>query len=248
MTYSEMDYHESFFVGTLRMLKFLKPYGFIFHKYSRSHRDDSVLFTQKSRWWASKRTVSIWNEGPVWMANIETVSLFQHTLHQHEIVAKSAHETRAASLCRLAELVMKDLTDASDLDSVESVITSSSLSSDELFCTSVLRAFDYLMDKYDYEVRRVSFNGLEATICFIQRINRMRQRKVMIRALDNYQRVSVLFTERSTIHRFSDKTAFVIDADEMNASIETLSKKFYCKYLKSCVSDKRSRRLYRFNI
>lgn len=232
MTYTEQDSHELFFVGSLRILKILKPYGFVFHNYCRSYRDDSVSFTQKSRWWAGKRKVSIWNEGPVWMAIIDTIGLFQHTILRHEIVAKAPHETRAASFCRLAELVMKDITGASDPDSIVSVMASDSLSSEELFCTSVMRAFNYLIDKYDYEVRSVSFNGLEATICFTQRIYRKKRRKVMIRAQDHYQRVSVLFTERSVIRFCSDQTVFAVSADDKDTSIETLSRQFYCEYLK----------------
>ena len=65
MTYSELDFHELFFVGSLRILKILKPYGFVFHNYCRSYRDDLVSFTQNSHLWASKRKLSIWNEGPV---------------------------------------------------------------------------------------------------------------------------------------------------------------------------------------
>ncbi len=232
MTYSEQDYHELFFVRALRMLILLEPYGFIFHKYSRSYRDDSVSFTQKSRWWAGKRKVSIWNEGPVWMAIIEKIGLFQHTIHRHEIVAKAPHETRAASFCRLAELVVKDITDASDPDSIVSVITTGAFSPDEMFCTSVLRAFNYLMDNYGYEMSCVYINESEITICFTQRLHRMRRRKVTIKAQANYKRVSVLFTERSVIRFCSDKVVFVLDSDDKNTSLETLSQQFYCEYLK----------------
>ena len=153
-------------------------------------------------------------------------------MRQYEIVANPTNETKEASLCRLAKIMIMALTDASDLDGIMSVITTGAFSPDEMFCTSVLRAFNYLMDNYGYEMRCVYINEPEITICFTQRIHRMRRRKVTIKVQANYKRVSILFTERSLIHLFSDKTLFVVDSDDKDTSIETLSRQFYCEYLK----------------